>query len=329
MKSNNPFLSIVIPVYNGADTVRRCLDSIWKQDIDEELYEVICVNDCSKDNTLEVLEEIKKEHLNLRVLSNAENLRAGGGRNHGVREASGEYILFIDADDYFDSGMAEAVRFLRGTDLDIMMIGFAKETKDSPNNVLVHCCLNQDVMTGLEFLNKNMIPYGPCQYFFKRSLMLDNDVFFVEKVQCEDVDWTHRLAFCARKMQFKPFLVSHVVLNDNSQTATEHTSLAAVAAKFYAGYRMLTLMESFKECGDYLQSVGVSYIKEGIKYMTAVYAPVSEKVDVIKKYVPVDVHFPFYVKMVRELPFLFCVLSNVLSPFMREMIFLKRKFLGR
>lgn len=326
---NQIFLSIVIPVYNGAETISRCLDSVWNQGLNKNEYEVICVNDCSTDNTAEVISDIQKKHSNLRLLSNEQNKRAGGCRNYGVREAKGEYILFIDADDYFDTGMADAVHYLKGTCLDILMIGFARETKKIPDYKLVHNCPNQEVLTGNEFLQRNMIPYGPCQYFFKRSLMLDNNISFVEQVQCEDVDWSHRLAFSAKKMQFKPFLVSHVVLNDKSQTATEHTSLASVAAKFFAGYRMLALVESYKLHADYLRGVGISYLKEGIKYMTAVCAPISEKVSVIKKYIPDNMGFPLYIKMIRTFPFLFSLLSNITPPIVSAIIILKRKFLGR
>lgn len=331
---NQLFLSIVIPVYNGAGTISRCLDSIWIQGLNESEYEVICVNDCSTDDTVKVISDIQKSHPNLRLLHNEVNLRAGGSRNHGVREARGMYTLFIDADDYFDKEMADAVRYLQGTNLDILMIGFAKEQSNTPSFTLVHHCSNQEILTGFEFLKKNMIPYGPCQYFFKRSLMLDNNIYFVEKVQCEDVDWSHRLAFSAKKMQFKPFLVSHVVLNDKSQTATEHTNLASVAAKFFAGYRMMFLRESglqdeSLECVEYLRMVGILYMKEGIKYMTAVYAPVSEKIKVIKGYIPMDNNLPFYMRMIRKYPLLFSFFSNMLVPFVVVTITIKRRFLGR
>ena len=93
---NKMFLSIVIPVYNGENTIFRCLNSIWNQGLNENEYEVICVDDCSTDNTIKILSDIQKRHINLRLLLNEYNKRAGGCRNYGVREAKGEYILFID-----------------------------------------------------------------------------------------------------------------------------------------------------------------------------------------------------------------------------------------
>ena len=102
-------LSIVIPIFNGAKHITNCLNSIWAQELCADDYEVICVDDCSTDNTVEVLNNINKEHQNLKVVKNKTNRRAGGSRNHGVLEARGKYIYFIDADDYFH----EKALFLR------------------------------------------------------------------------------------------------------------------------------------------------------------------------------------------------------------------------
>ena len=220
---NNIFLSIVIPVYNAASTISRCLDSIWCQGLDEAEYEVICVNDCSTDNSVEVISETRKTHHNLRLFSNTENIRAGGSRNRGVREAYGEYILFIDADDYFHPGALKVVcDYQNRCELDILMCDFARHTISNENNILVLNFKSQEIMTGRQFLIVNSLPWGPCKYVFKRSLMTDNNVFFTERVSCEDVDWCHKIAFFAATMQYQPILLSHYILHDSSQTSVEN-----------------------------------------------------------------------------------------------------------
>ena len=120
-------LSIIIPVYNGAKHITNCLNSIWAQELCALDYEVICVDDCSTDNTVEVLNDISKDN-NLRVIKNGTNRRAGGSRNHGVQEAKGEYVVFIDSDDYFHPGsLKKATLYLRNTPLDILVCDFARE----------------------------------------------------------------------------------------------------------------------------------------------------------------------------------------------------------
>lgn len=77
---DNPFFSIVIPVYNGVNTgLPQCLDSIWGQPLAQDLYEVIAVDDCSTDNTRQWLHDQARQHPNLRVIENEVNIRQGGG----------------------------------------------------------------------------------------------------------------------------------------------------------------------------------------------------------------------------------------------------------
>lgn len=94
-------LSIVIPVYNGGDTVSNCLEKIYEQGLDTSLFEVLCINDCSTDDTQARLEQFADKHANLTLVNHDTNKRQGGARNTGISIASGRYILFIDHDDYF------------------------------------------------------------------------------------------------------------------------------------------------------------------------------------------------------------------------------------
>ena len=94
---NSPFFSIIIPVYNGlSHDLPICLESIWQQPLSPSLYEVICVDDCSTDDTHEWLDEEATKHSNLRIIKHTVNKRQGGGRNTGVKVAKGKYLLFID-----------------------------------------------------------------------------------------------------------------------------------------------------------------------------------------------------------------------------------------
>lgn len=95
-------LSVVIPVHNAKKYIRQCLDSILKkQDIG---LEVICVDDCSTDETPEILKEYENKYPNFKYLRNETNLFAGASRNRGLLEARGQYVHFLDADDYVIEG---------------------------------------------------------------------------------------------------------------------------------------------------------------------------------------------------------------------------------
>lgn len=97
-------VSVVLPVYNGAEHLGKCLDDILMQTLQE--IEVICVNDGSTDNTLEILNEYAKRDSRIIVLDR-EQSGAGPSRNAGLAIAKGEYISFLDADDFYEPTMLE------------------------------------------------------------------------------------------------------------------------------------------------------------------------------------------------------------------------------
>ena len=92
-------VSFILPCYNVAPYIGRCLESIEHQDIPQEEYEVICVDDCSPDNTGDVIREYQQRYPNIVYHCHETNKTAGGARNTGIELAKGKYIWFVDPDD--------------------------------------------------------------------------------------------------------------------------------------------------------------------------------------------------------------------------------------
>ena len=92
-------ISFILPCYNVDRYIRESLESIYSQGVQENDFEVICVNDCSTDNTKVVIEEFGRGHRNLILINHFQNKTAGGARNTGIDVAKGEYIWFVDPDD--------------------------------------------------------------------------------------------------------------------------------------------------------------------------------------------------------------------------------------
>jgi glycosyltransferase involved in cell wall biosynthesis len=99
---NNPAVSVIIPFYNTAPYLRRCLDSVLSQDLTE--YEIICINDGSTDDSLLIAEEYADQFENIRIISQ-ENRGLSNARNRGMDAAHGEYFLFVDSDDYLEKNV--------------------------------------------------------------------------------------------------------------------------------------------------------------------------------------------------------------------------------
>lgn len=326
------FLSIVIPVYNAGWIIEKCLDSIWSQGLLEEEYEVVCVNDNSTDNTLEVLDKIAHEHKNLRVVSNTENLRAGGARNRGVREARGEYILFIDADDYYHvGGLKKAFDYQKEHRLDILMCDFARHNPNEENDNLVHNFKNHEIMTGKEFMLKNSLSWSPWKFLFKRSLMLDNSVFFEEKVVCEDVDWTFRISLLANRMQYQPILLNHYVLWNNSVTASEYKNIKFIYNRMFCACRVRKLLFSCenKEEQKYICDVSNVLYFSAVKYYVCFTTSVKDKVNAIRRYMKADDNYSIFLSFVVKYPYLYSLISTLVSPIFKLIINFKRIILER
>lgn len=328
------FLSIIIPVYNAIKTIDRCLDSIWSQGLPEDDYEVICVDDCSTDDSYKHLLSIAKEHPQLKVIKNNINLRAGGARNYGVREAKGEYILFIDSDDlFYQASVKYSYDFQKSNAIDILMLDFSRQysIKENSNTTLNYTNRNQ--LSGKEFIKINGCPYGPCKFIFKRQLMIDNNIWFCEKCCCEDVDWCHRLVLSANSIIYQPIILSIVIINESSQTAIEHKSIKTIGDKIYAGKRLLDIAEKFgndNTIKKHLLNVAKQYISQGCLYMTACNAPIKIKSAILSRNSFKSLHTPpYYVKFAINNAVIFSILTNISALFIPYIIYFKRRLFKR
>ncbi|MCX8075004.1 MAG: glycosyltransferase family 2 protein [Clostridia bacterium] len=123
-------LSIVVPVYNVEKYLRRCLDSLAKQTLED--IEIICVNDGSKDGCLEILKEYKSKYGDKVVIIDKQNEGVWKGRLDGIKAASGEYITFTDSDDYVALDFAEKLyNKIVETNSDILICGFYRIDTDT------------------------------------------------------------------------------------------------------------------------------------------------------------------------------------------------------
>ena len=104
MDSKDLKVSVIVPVYNGEKYIEECMDSIVGQTLRE--IEIICVDDGSTDGSPEILERFRRQDKRVRLISQ-ENAGAGAARNRGFKEAGGEYLSFLDADDFFEPDMLE------------------------------------------------------------------------------------------------------------------------------------------------------------------------------------------------------------------------------
>ena len=237
--------SFIIPAYNASNTIVRCLDSIYAVALNVADFEVIVIDDCSKDNTISVVEKYAKQHTNITLLRQAENHRQGAARNRGVAIAKGKYIVYVDSDDESDKGVLQALQMAEEQNLDMVAMHYVNI--DENGNLSEKEAIKLDgVFTGIELQTQQ--PYwcaGPVVYVYNAVFLKTVNYSFAENVLFEDADYVNVHLYHAQRMMYNP-LCSYRV-HYNSQSTTHTTSYKHVADYMLLGTRMLQLYHSSED----------------------------------------------------------------------------------
>ncbi|PZU84848.1 MAG: glycosyl transferase family 2 [Chryseobacterium sp.] len=159
----NDKISVIIPCYNVQNYIEHCLNSIINQTY--ENLEIICINDGSTDNTIDILENYQKN--NDIIIINQENKGISEARNIGIQNASGVYILFVDSDDWLDVDCIEKIS-LRKKNYDVVCFSYFRDFK----NISIPRKLNLEGEVSASFLQRKII--GPVDQELKEIENLDS-----------------------------------------------------------------------------------------------------------------------------------------------------------
>ena len=217
--TNNVILSVIIPVYNAEKYIAQCLDSVLNQSVKN--LEVICVDDCSDDNSVEIVKKYVESDNRIKLFINNTNKTAGYCRNLGVRESSGEYIHFLDADDWLEADAYEkALKLIRDSKSDICVFYYNKYDNVTTE---ITCPKLFRFETGdiknLEeesgyFFNTSVVPWNKV---FNASFIKSNDIKFDELICANDRTFYFTAVSKAEKVVFlKEAIINYRVNNSDS-----------------------------------------------------------------------------------------------------------------
>lgn len=192
---DNGKISVIIPIYNSEKYLKRCLDSVINQTYKN--LEIICVNDGSKDNSLQILQEYAQKD-NRIIIIDKENAGVSAARNDGIRKATGEYIGFVDSDDWIELDMYEKMyKALKKYNTDIVRISYYKNDTFE-NTVPIYNLpeyVNKKLSRGnydydnelVSSIVKENIPSFLCLLLVKRNVvkktnLLDESIVFGEDI---------------------------------------------------------------------------------------------------------------------------------------------------
>jgi len=196
-------LSIVIPVYQVEKYIRPCLESVFRQGLDKSDFEVIIVNDGTKDRSMEVAHDIICQHDNVSVIRQ-ENQGLSVARNNGISQARGEYILMPDSDDLLmENSLMPLLELALKTQADLVVADFLQlddqQISQFKGGEQPH--LEYDVKTGEQLFLDDLNP-NQCYVWrtlYRRQFLIDNNLTFVPGIRYEDVPFTHECYLKAQR----------------------------------------------------------------------------------------------------------------------------------
>lgn len=168
-------LSIIIPAYNAEKFLPKCLESCLHQDIPTDDYEIIVVDDGSTDNTSKIVDSYQNVNPNVRYIFQ-ENAKQGAARNNGLRQACGEYIWFVDADDWIkENCLNRILTALKEKDLEGITVGHA--TLHGQELKRWRTFDETKIVSGKDLLCDSIFLISPTYTIWKRSHLIDNGLF--------------------------------------------------------------------------------------------------------------------------------------------------------
>ncbi len=231
-------VSIIIPVYNVAQYIQRCIHSILVQERTCCDIECIIVNDCTQDDSMQIIHDMLNDyHGNIQfvICHHKVNKGLSAARNTGIRRATGDYILFVDSDDYISDDCLKQMQ--KGVDdypgIDVIL-GNAYSCKygqpffPSVSEPMLLSNANE-ILLKIYFAE---LHFHAWNRLIRRNLLLDNDLFFVEGLLYEDMPWTYRLISVMSSMLVLPYNTYIYEDNVNSITNTPKNRMNQLVFSF-------------------------------------------------------------------------------------------------
>ena len=245
-----PKVSIVIPVYNVEKYLRQCLDSVVNQTLQD--IEIICVNDGSKDSSLQIMQEYQAKDPRIKIIDK-ENSGYGASMNRGFDAATGEYLGIVESDDYAEPDMFEKLYAVaKADDLDVVKSGFfyyysKPEEKNTPAPVASHVmcmrvfCPVTDFESPMEQADFFNIKPTIWSAIYKASFIRGNHIRFNETpgASYQDASFNFKVWTCAKRVRLVEECYLHYRQDNENSSVNSPGKVYCVADEYKEMERFL------------------------------------------------------------------------------------------
>lgn len=222
-------LSIIVPFYNVEQYIEECIRLLYDQDIPQEEYEVICVDDCSPDGSRAIVERLQKEYSTLRLICHERNKKLGGARNTGQKEAKGRYVWFVDSDDYATPNcLGKLLSEAEAEEAEMLLFDYSTLMNGKSQQV-IYPKIEDKLMTGKELLRQVQDRWYVCvptawNKLYKREFLMQNGLLFTEDVMYEDTDLSLKMLAYLKRIKYVSVVAYNYRQNAQSITNVRPTS---------------------------------------------------------------------------------------------------------
>ena len=278
-----PKVSVIIPIYNTEKYIRKCLDSVCNQTLQD--IEIICVNDCSPDNSLEILQEYASSDNRIKIINFSQNKGAAVARNTAIDEAKGEYIGFVDSDDYIDLDFYEKlyerakkdnadivigniVKHNQGKDIFCYnMIDKVKQNKVHFNGFFCVCVCVCDLLKKNRIFFTEGLGYGEDRIFpilasyFANKVLVDENVYYHYVIRQDSASKN----YYNDEKKIKDFILSSKMILDCFNELDYSSVEYSIFMEDYLFYILFTLLKASNIYKESLERLYFHFI-DNLKY---------------------------------------------------------------
>ena len=243
-------VSVIVPVYNTEKYLKNCIDSLLKQNFED--YEIIVINDLSPGNA----EEIIKSYNDKKIvyIKNKTNKGIGYNRNLRIKKAKGEYVCFIDSDDYVrEDFISKMYNYSKENNLDLCVCDYVNV--DEEGNKLKEFNLSDFCITNYEENNKILceINLAPWNKLYKKDMLVKNKIEFSETLKYEDLSFVALSIKNSKKIGKINEQLNYYTIHNNSETTTRDKRVFDI-------FKQLDIVRNEYKSGKYLDELTVSVL---------------------------------------------------------------------
>lgn len=248
-----PKLSVILPVYNTEKYLPKCLDSILNQTFED--FEVICVNNNSTDNSLEILSEHAQEDKRIKIISK-QNQGQAVSKNVGLQNSNGEFVYFVDSDDWLELEAFETAMNNFSSDIDVVCFGanVILDKEFELNEKILKLVKNEKEYHKIKFkgkleLSNNIILETTLNLWnkiFRKSIITNYNISFLEDLSyADDVSFTYKyLLICKNAYFIDKYMYNYLKRPGSVMAKIKNRDQTHIADNFLASYDVYNFLKS-------------------------------------------------------------------------------------